>query len=229
MRNGKYAKRGRLSLNKKSLALVLALVLMVGGVMGGTLAWLLDTTEAVTNTFTESDIDITLSETKPDDKTAKMIPGWSIEKDPKVKVEANSEDCWLFVKVTESTNPDLDTYISYAIADGWEIYKQENSSITKVESISELDEVILARKVYKDDTTKEFGILKDNKVTVKDTVTKDLMNNITGNEKQKPTLSFQAYAVQLFKTNSDGDKNNTNDEFSVTEAWAKAVSLNSGN
>jgi len=229
MRRGKYAKRGRLSLNKKSLALVLALVLMVGGVMGGTLAWLLDKTEPVTNTFTESDIDITLSETKPDNKTAKMIPGWSIEKDPKVKVEADSEDCWLFVKVTESTNPDLDTYISYAIADGWEIYKQENSSITKVESISELDEVILARKVYKDDTDKEFGILKDNKVTVKDTVTKELMNTITGEGESKPTLTFQAYAVQLFKTNSDGNKNNTDDEFSVTEAWAKAVSLNSGN
>lgn len=101
-------------MKKKTLALVLALTLLVAGVVGGTLAWLTDRTAEVKNTFTVGDINIGLTETTTD---YKMVPGNTIAKDPTVTVKANSEACWLFVQVTESEN--LDTFITYAIAEGW--------------------------------------------------------------------------------------------------------------
>ena len=96
-------------MKKKTLALVLALTLLVAGVVGGTLAWLTDQTAEVKNTFTVGDINIGLTETTTD---YKMVPGNTIAKDPTVTVKANSEACWLFVKVTESTN--LRTSSTYA-------------------------------------------------------------------------------------------------------------------
>ena len=245
MSKGRYEHKGRHRRRKfgsKSLALVLACVLLVGGVIGGTLAWLTADGGSVTNTFTESDIDIKLEETKPVDKTAPMVPGWTIEKDPKVTVEDGSEDCWLFVKITESATPDLDAYISYAIATGWEIVEPTNTNGTLATISTLADEIVIGRKVYKDDTTKAFSILGagsytdpmgdeadftiswgDNQVCVKPSVTEQMMEAISTS---KPTLSFQAYAVQLFKTNSNGDKENTADEFTVAEAWARAADMN---
>lgn len=238
MSEGRYEHEGRHRRRKfgsKSLALVLVCVLLVGGVIGGTLAWLTADGGSVTNTFTESDIEIELDETKPADKTAPMVPGWKIDKDPRVTVKADSEDCWLFVKITESTNPDLDAYISYAIAADWEIIQPEDPNGVTV----------IGRKVYKEDDTKTFDILGageytdpmgtdsvtiddfkitwgDNQVCVKPSVTEQMMEAISTSQ---PTLSFQAYAVQLFKTNSNGDKANTADEFTAAEAWARAADM----
>lgn len=238
MSEGRYEHEGRHRRRKfgsKSLALVLVCVLLVGGVIGGTLAWLTADGGSVTNTFTESDIEIELDETKPADKTAPMVPGWKIDKDPRVTVKADSEDCWLFVKITESTNPDLDAYISYAIAADWEIIQPEDPNGVTV----------IGRKVYKEDDTKTFDILGageytdpmgtdsvttddfkitwgNNQVCVKPSVTEQMMQAISTS---KPTLSFQAYAVQLFKTNSNGDKENTADEFTAVEAWERAADM----
>ena len=106
-------------MKKKTLALVLALTLLVAGVVGGTLAWLTDQTAEVKNTFTVGDINIGLTETTAD---YKMVPGNTIAKDPTVTVEANSEACWLFVKVEngiadieDSTN----TIAAQLAAKGW--------------------------------------------------------------------------------------------------------------
>lgn len=210
--------------SKKVLAMLLSLVLVIGCVAGRTLAWLTAESGEVKNVFTTSDIGITLSESENLD--LKMIPGWTINKDPKATVTAGSEDCWLFVKISESTNPDLDSYISYAIADGWGTISDENTN----------GEIVIARKVYKNDSAKEFPIIGyidtkgtaattddefvANKVLVKDTVTKDMMNAFDTNkdgslsdEEQKalPTLTFTAYAHQLYKTNGQ--------EFGATDAW----------
>ena len=85
-------------MKKKSLALVLALAMIVVCVVGGTLAWLIATTGSVTNTFTYGDINIKLEETDATvaadgsaTKEFKMIPGYTITKDPKVTVLAGSE------------------------------------------------------------------------------------------------------------------------------------------
>lgn len=78
---------------KKSIALLVAVSMIVGCVIGGTLAWLTATTRPVTNTFTVGNVDITLAETTAN---YKMVPGNTIDKDPTVTVRAKSEACWLF-------------------------------------------------------------------------------------------------------------------------------------
>ena len=84
-------------MKKKGLALVLALTLLVVGVVAGTLAWLTAKSDTVVNTFTTSDIEVKLEETKGTTVTGgkefKMIPGYELEKDPKAWVVEGSEDC----------------------------------------------------------------------------------------------------------------------------------------
>lgn len=159
-------------MKKKTLALVLALTLLVAGVVGGTLAWLTDRTAEVKNTFTVGDINIDLTETTRD---YKMVPGNTIAKDPTVTVKANSEACWLFVQVTESEN--LDTFITYAIAEGW----------------TELQDGVYYREVPASNADQTFSVLKGDAVTVKDTVTKEML---TADGFTNPTLTFKAYAIQ---------------------------------
>lgn len=178
-------------MKKKSLALLLAIAIVVVGVVAGTVAWLTDQTPSVTNTFTTSDINIELKETK---NNFQMIPGWNIEKDPKVTVKADSEACYLFVKLEKSTN--FDTFMTYEMADGWTALPEAPGVFYR--------EVAAATA----DTT--FEVLKDNQVTVKGTVTKEQMNALTADT--YPTLTVTAYASQL-------NKNNTQ-EFTVAEAWA---------
>ena len=143
-------------MKKKTLALVLALTLLVAGVVVGTLAWLTDQTAEVKNTFTVGDINIDLTETTAD---YKMVPGNTITKDPTVTVKANSEACWLFVKVTESEN--LDTFITYAIAEGWT-------------ALSGVDGVYY-REVPASTADQTFSVLADDAVTVKSNVTKTML------------------------------------------------------
>lgn len=168
-------------MKKKTLALVLALTLLVAGVVGGTLAWLTDQTAEVKNTFTVGDINIDLTETNRD---YKMVPGNKLDKDPTVIVKAESEACWLFVKVTESEN--LDTFITYAIAEGW----------------TELQDGVYYREVSASNADQTFPVLAGNAVTVKDTVTKAML---TAKDFTNPTLTFKAYAVQKDNVASASD------------------------
>ncbi len=162
-------------MKKKAFALFLALALVVGGVVGGTVAWLTAKTNAVVNTFTVGDINIDLTETTTN---YKMVPGNTISKNPKVTVKAGSEACWLFVKVEKSAN--LDSFITYKIADGW-------TSLPDVAGV-------YYREVAATTADTPFEVLKDNTVTVRDTVTKANMNALTA--ATYPTLTFTAYAIQ---------------------------------
>lgn len=178
-------------MKKKSLALLLAIAIVVVGAVAGTVAWLTDRTPSVTNTFTTSDINIELKETK---NNFQMIPGWNIEKDPKVTVKAGSEACYLFVKLEKSTN--FDTFMTYEMADGWTALPEAPGVFYR--------EVAAATA----DTT--FEVLKGNQVTVKDEVTKAQMNDLTADT--YPTLTVTAYASQLYKNNTE--------KFTAAAAWA---------
>ena len=163
---------------KKTLTVVIALVLVVVMSVAGTVAYLTATTDPVVNTFTVGNIDITLAESK--NLNLKMVPGNDITKDPKVTVVGGSEACWLFVKVEKSG--DLDNFVTYNIADGW-------TELTGVDGV-------FYREVAASESNQEFAVLKDNKVTVKDTVTKAMMDALNVEGATKPTLTFTAYAVQ---------------------------------
>lgn len=106
----------RRSVSGRLFVLMLALVLVLGCAVGGTVAWLVAKTDPVVNTFTYGDINITLTETTGEDY--KIIPGVDIGKDPKVTVKAGSEACWLFVKVEEE-GTFVANKVTYSVDDGW--------------------------------------------------------------------------------------------------------------
>ena len=205
--------KNRRNVSNKTVAILLALVLAIGCAVGGTLAWLISQTDPVVNTFTYGDINIDLYEheynarvnTLGTEKVAKVddykiIPGVDLPKDPTVEVKANSEACWLFVKVKEENWPtftdaddaDKTKKVSYHIADGWAALDSQPG--------------VYYCQVDADDDAQEFPVLKGNTVTVSDTLTKDEGDQL----KEKNTkLTFTAYAVQ-----KDGID-------TAADAWAK--------
>lgn len=193
-----------------ALTACLMIAVMVASI-GGTLAWLTDQTGPVTNTFTVGDINIDLYETETDESTQhvtergnlKIVPNNDIFKNPTVEVEANSEACWLFVKVEEENWPDYTIStdsnskrkVDYSIADGWSILTTNADGTTKV--------YYRAVNATTDDVT--FKVLANDKVTVSNTLTKNELNQI-GSGDNAPKLIFYAYAVQ-------------SDTLTVHEAW----------
>ena len=189
-------------MKKKSLALVLALAMIVVCVVGGTLAWLIATTGSVTNTFTYGDINIKLEETDATvaadgsaTKEFKMIPGYTIAKDPKVTVLAGSEKCYLFVKVVKSAS--FDSFMTYDMADGWTALDGVNGVYYRVVDTAGMGTPI--------------SVLKNDQVTVRGDVTKAMLNGLT--EATQPTLTFTAYACQYNSSNGT--------HFDAADAWAK--------
>lgn len=100
---------------KKVLLLALCALLLVGASIAGTVAYL-TSNKTVTNTFTIGKVEITLIEAKlnpqtgakltgneAEDVTAmqdiELVPGRKIDKNPKITVSGESEECYLFVKI----------------------------------------------------------------------------------------------------------------------------------
>lgn len=185
----------------KAFVLVLALVLALGCVIGGTIAWLTAKTDSVVNTFTVGDINITLTETGAENNanSYKMVPGCTIAKDPKVTVKADSEDCWLFVKIEKSSN--LDSFISYSVDTG-------STGWTALDGV----DGVYYRSVSASETDQVFNVLTGDQVTVRDNITKEMMEALNAGSASLPTLTFTAYAVQKDKVATAAD------------AWAKANS-----
>jgi len=186
----------------RALAAGLALCMMICGVVGGSMAWLIDETAPVTNTFTYGDINIDLEESDsdndgdPNNNDYEMVPGSDIVKDPTVIVKANSENCYVFVKLVENiVHPDptltFNDFLTYEIADGW-------TELTGVDGV-------YYRNGYESTEDVEFEVLKNNEVTVKESVTKEMLNSLI----TYPTLTITAYAVQM--ENIDN----------VDDAWAQ--------
>lgn len=179
---------------KKKVLSIVAVVLVLCCAIGGTLAWLTAKSAVVTNTFAPSNIKIELKETTGENY--KMIPGYTITKDPKATVLAGSEECWLFVKIEKSAN--FNQYLTYEPANGWDPVAEETN--------------VYARKVTTAEIGTAYSVLLNNQVTVKDGVDETMMNSLTA--ANYPTLTFTAYASQLHKS--------AGVEFTAAEAWANA-------
>ena len=162
----------------KGLLLSIATVLMFFGLIGSSIAWLITSTDPIVNVFTYGDIQIKLEETTGD--RYKMTPGATLKKDPTLTVLANSEDCWLFIKIDESAVEKLSDYIDYSIADGW----------TALNGVSG----VYYREVESSDQDVAFSVLANDQVTVKGSVTKEMLEKL--NDTNYPTLTFTGYAVQ---------------------------------
>lgn len=208
-------------MKKKSMIAVVAVVFALCFAIGGTLAWLIDTTSEVKNTFTVGDINIELwehdyesdtlgSDTVTGNDNYKMIPGDTLPKDPYVIVKANSEACWLFVKVEKSNN--FDDFMTCDIAEGWTqlTVDAEGNAITDLVYYREVD-------ATGDNDSNPLSILKNNEVTVNGEVTKDKLSALTSEGVELPTLTFTAYAVQ-----SDNVVDKNNNGTAADEAWVIA-------
>lgn len=181
----------------KIAALIAAIVLVIGCTAGGTVAWLVSKPKPIVNVFTVGNINATLTEAATE---FKIVPGVNITKNPVATVKANSEDCYLFVKLTEENWPAFTEAgsstrkVKYEIAQGWTELKSENG--------------VYYREVTKQDTDQPFDVLKDNQVTVSSTLTKENANAIQ--KAGAPELTVAVYAVQKEGMGS------------AAEAWAAA-------
>lgn len=188
-----HANRRRMS-NKKFIAILsvfvmLALTMVVGCAVDGTVAWLVSESKSSVSTFTLGDINIKLtgeSESQP----LKIIPGVEIKRSLKVTVDPNSEACWLFVKV-EGTNwshfPDANgtAKVSYSVAGGTNDWKA-------------LDNYpgVYYREVSAEDAKTGVEYDVNGVVAVSKELTKAEVNSIASGT--QPQLSFTAYAVQRY-------------------------------
>lgn len=194
------------SKNSKSFVMVVALLtFMLSMSVMGTVAWLIDETEPVVNTFTYGDINITLTETDTNldndennnTNTYSMLPGSTITKDPTVTVLKDSENCWLFVKLDETAN--FREFMEYRVSDNW-------ASLEGVEGV-------YYRQIDKQNEDVSFSVIENNSVLVKEEVTKEMLNNLDSNGKQDyPVLSVTAYAVQRCDSIA-----------TAADAWSKVV------
>jgi len=92
---------------KKAMLICLCVVVVLSAAVVGTLAWLLDS-DAVVNTFTVGQVDITVDEAlvnedgvpvdgadRVKENTYHLLPGMTYTKDPTMTIMANSEDSYV--------------------------------------------------------------------------------------------------------------------------------------
>lgn len=171
-----------------------------------------------------------------------MTPGREYLKDPAVTVLAGNEACWLFVKLEESGGVtitdgaggqivyDFDDYLTYVVADDW-IQLTDASGVAM--------EGMYFRYVGEDTDGIEasYDVLKDNKISVPGTVTKDMLNMLDNNGQNTqqatyPRLSITAYAVQYsgFEAKvSEGATESTKEQLNTAAllAWQAVEAQNS--
>lgn len=215
-------------MNSRKVTLVLlSIILILCATIGGTLAWLMDTTDPVTNTFTVGKIEITLDEAKVDEDgnflkgTTKVnnladadrvtqnkyqaIPGKTYSKDPTLTVKKGNEKCYLFVKFEEAGNPA--TYYEYTsmltAEKGWTQGNDSNGVPDDVWYCT-VDETSAEAE---EDTV--FYLLEGNTIKVMESVTAETMEKAAA-----ASLMWTAYAVQYV----NGDT-----YFTPKQAWDIAL------
>jgi len=193
----------------KPLALVLTLVLVVGCVAGGSLAWLTDRAGPISNTFTIGNIDLELKHGQSTNQTittASLVPGQTISANAMVYVEANSEPCYVFVHIAEANNAIIGLdgkVVDYTVASGLTAVSGHDGYYYKVMSTN--------------NNTVSFYVFDGNlvnqpKFTVNPALTKEMVD---ADDFRAPTISVTAAAVQ--KENIP-DKNNDGN-IDCLDAW----------
>lgn len=192
----------------KALLLSLCAVLLVTASVLGTMAYL-TSQDQVVNTFTVGNVAITLDEKDVDNSTPgendrdkanayKLMPGHNYEKDPIVHVDANSEDCYLFVKVVnEIANIEAEKTVAQQMTEkGWVAVDSANGIY-----------------VYTTDKTNPAVVTKGSNITVFEnfTIAGNVVNTTLATYADK-TITVNAYAIQ-----ADGFAGKT-----ASEIWTAA-------
>lgn len=161
-------------MKKKKLWILIASALVLALGVGTTLALLVATPSLVKNTFTVGNVDITLTETTGTEYL--MAPGVALMKDPTITVKKGSDPCWLFV--TLEIPAGFNEFCTFEMDSGW----------TALEGVSG----VYYREVERADVNRVFKVLRNDRVYVKDTVTEEQLNALTGSL----DLIFTAGAIQ---------------------------------
>ena len=229
------------------LTFILATALIVGGVVSGTVAWLIADTDPVVNTFSYGDIDLELDETKTDekgnpvdenndgnpDKTTEgndyeMIPGEDYLKDPTVTVLAGNEACWLFVKLDEVdgsiTNEDGSVTSTGSFGDYLTYTIGSGWTQLYEDGAFGKDDQKVEGVYYRfvgedtDDIKDTYPVLMDDKISVKGEVTKDMLNALDNNgQVYKTKVTYPSLSVTAYAVQYSGF------EAEVTEGAASAT------
>jgi len=167
---GKH-KRRMLKMKKSLITMLVALVLVAAVGVGATLAYLTDSTDAKINTFKVGDVDIELTETADANGTQAVVtatregfkfenlqPGDIVNKKPVVTVAADSNSCYVFVKVSEAANLTTDMSATDWVSVGNGVYRYK-------EVCNAGAELTVFTKVTVDTGIEEGGDL--NSITVK--------------------------------------------------------------
>lgn len=161
-------------MKSKTAIFIISATLFITVTVGTTFAFLMSASRPLNNTFTLGNVKIALKETTGNEY--KIIPGATINKNPTVTQMAGSEACWLYVEIKKSS--DFDDYMTYELADGWQLLSGVNN--------------VYYREAPETDTDIDYQIIKDNAVLVYDTVTEEKLKEIVN----KPNLEITAFAIQ---------------------------------
>lgn len=197
-------------MKKRTLALLMAVVMLLGVTVGGTIAWLTATATEVKNTFTVGDVAIKLYETdnngtETQTNEYQLVPGNEYKKDPKVEVLSDTNvDCYLFVKFTE--NEEAKKYLNYEST-----LTSENGWKKLIDDVNGEDDDVWYRTVSTTDSTKSWYLLgADSDNTYANGyvgINSIEVTKATMSEADAAELKWNAFAVQK-------------DNLSVAEAWA---------
>ena len=168
---------------KKTLMIMLALVLVIAMSVSATLAYL-TSSDSVANTFTVGKVVITLDEAKVDvygveeadadrvkANTYKLIPGHDYVKDPIVHVDPESEDSYVFVEIANGIDVIAAEIVAQIEKNGW----------------TKLEDNVYYKTVLADDTDKELEVFEG--FTFPGTANPEAYKDAT--------IKVTAYAVQL--------------------------------
>lgn len=178
-----------------TLSVIACALLLVVGSVAGTLAYL-TATASVENTFTVGQVKITLLESKLNDdgKTVDagtkvstneyhLLPSETYQKDPAVTVLANSEACYVFIKVDNqiASVVDVTKIASQLTANNWVVFDSANG----VYAYSVAGNAI----VEKDANDQKLPIIES--ITVLETADNDALKAVDGKN-----IVITAYAIQ---------------------------------
>lgn len=180
----------------KALLLALCAVSLVTASVLGTMAYLTDD-DKVTNTFTVGSVAITMDEKDVDGSSQnangrdqansyKLLPGHEYEKDPTIHVDADSEDCYLFVKVENGIEgieqAGTTTVANQMAAKGWKLVRGQTNVYVYVGTADANDPATV---------TKRMDVPVFEKIKIAGSTDGDTLKAYEGK-----TITVTAYAVQ---------------------------------
>ena len=189
------------------LLTAVAALLLVAMTVGGTLAWLQDTSDTVKNTFTPSNIDVSIKEDgatdndgdKVHEQSFQFVPSVHLDKEPVVSASADVP-YFVFVEVVIENWPNLGTdtdgrnLIEYTLntIDNGGVWSVLTDNTTNGSGTVVLYQELEANEALTNSPVLQAAYGDDEEIYVSRELTKEDMAKITS----YPTMTFTSYAMQ---------------------------------